>query len=581
LIYKQYQYLLSKSVSISISSPWTVLSANFFILYGLSTFLLLVILFFSKKKYITLLISLHYLFSFGIIILIYKLGFGYDPYLHQASEKLIFQTGTFSPKPFYYLGQYSLVVILSKIFAQSIEFFDRLLVPLMAAIFLPIVIFQSIKDNLDIKNNIIAIATFLFLLIPFANFTYTTPQSLANIFALIIVFLSVSFINYHLDNFWPLILLSIATCFIHPLSGLPILLFVFLTWFFHKVRGKNLILGLIKSIFFWGMAFLSCFILPLAFWFYNLLYKLDFSKIDQITNNNLLISLAPNNIFWPKYINIFDLVYLYYHNVNLIIVIVALLGLFFVIYHHRFKNYFTYLLMFLILIVNYLIVINYTQFPFLAVFSERIFNLSFYFLLPFFIVALVAFLDGILKYRHIFKPLIFIFLSIFLGISLYLSYPRVDKYENFHGYSMSDSHLKAVEYIEENFSNFDYIVLSDQTLGATVIKEYGFKKYYQGEFYYSLPTKIKDNIYTDFLEMTKEETNKKESASQAAQKTGVNMVFVVLNDYWDLTEKLITEHQDEANNWVEVDGGKAFIFQYLVNMNHESRITNYGQKEKW
>jgi len=564
LIYQQYTYILSKATSLSINSPWQVLSSNIFLLYGLTTLILILILFLSKKGINLILISLHYLFSFSIIILIFKLGFGYDPYLHQASEKLIMDAGTFLPKPFYYIGQYSLVVILAKIFSQSVEFFDKLLVPIIASLSLPVVIYQSLKDNFQVKNNVIFVTILLFLLIPFANFTYTTPQSLANIFVLIIIFLTISYINNHFRNFWALFILALATCFIHPLSGLPVMMFVVLSGIFYGFQSKNLLKNIFKNIIFWVITGLSCLALPIAFWLYNLVRKLDMSSLEQMMGQNLLINLVPNQIFWPRFINIFDLVYLYARNINLMIIIVSLLGLIFVIYYKQLKNYFVYLLMFFVLMINYLIVITYIKFPFLSTFSERIFNLSFYFLLPFFVIGIILFLKTLFDYRHILKIFLLIFLVIFLTISFYLSYPRVDKYENFHGYSISESHLKIVHYIENNFSHSDYIVLADQSLGATLIKEYGFKKYYENEFYYSLPTNIKDNIYTDFLEMTKEETDKKKAALSAAEKTKVNMVFVVLNDYWGFTDKLIDEHKELASNWVEIDEGKAFIFQYLV-----------------
>ena len=566
LISKQYHYILSKATTLSINSPWQVLSTNIFLLYGLTTLVLILLLFLSKKGINLILLSLHYLFSFSIIILIFKLGFGYDPYLHQASEKLIMDTGTFLPKPFYYIGQYSLVVILSKIFAQSVEFFDRLLVPIIAAISLPTVIYQSLKDNFNVQNNTILVSVLLFLLIPFSNFTYTTPQSLANILVLITIFLTISFINNHFRNFGALFILALATCFVHPLSGLPLMIFVGLTGLFYGLKSRNLFKNVFKNIVFWIVTGFSCFALPIAFYLYSLIKKLDVSGLEQMTSQNLLINLAPNQIFWPRFISIFDLVYLYVRNINLMLIVVSLIGLIFVIYYRQLKNYFIYLVMFFVLIINYLIVITYIKFPFLTTFSERIFNLSFYFLLPFFMIGVILFLKTLFNSRHIFKVVLPIFLAIFLSISFYLSYPRVDAYENFHGYSISESHLKIVNYIEKNFSHSDYIVLADQSLGASVIKEYGFKKYYNNEFYYSLPTKIKDNIYTDFLDMTKEEKDKKRAALSAAQKTNVQMVFVVLNDYWGFTDKLIDEHKELAANWVEVDEEKAFIFQYLIQL---------------
>ncbi len=106
--------------------------------------------------------------------------------------------------------------------------------------------------------------------------------------------------------------------------------------------------------------------------------------------------------------------------------------------------------------------------------------------------------------------------------------------------------------------------MADQSLGASLISKYGFRKYFGDEFYYSLPTNIKGNIYQDFINMTKEESDKLKTAYEAAKKTGANIIVFVLNDYWDYTDKLLDEHKKLANMWIEIDGGRAYIFEYVV-----------------
>ncbi len=559
LSYLQFRYLYSKGITESINTPWKIISSNFFISYCVSTIVLLTLFLISKQRIFIIFASIHYFLSFSVILFIYKLGFGYDPYLHQASEKMIMSRGTFLPKPFYYIGQYSLVVFLSKIFMVSVQFFDRFLVPLLSAIFLPITIFQSLKDNLNIKRKIILWCVLIFLIIPFSNFTYTTPQALANLLTLVLIFLSISYANRKLFGIVPLIIIALSICFIHPISGLPAIIFVILLLILYELKIHSFIKFILTTLAYC----VSCFALPVSFWIYNNINKLDFSKIEQLSNNNLLTSLIPQNLFFTRFINIFDFIYFYFKNINLFIIIISLIGLFFVIYYRQIKKYIIYILMFSILIINYLLVIQFIKFPFLSIFSTRIFDLSFYFLLPFFIFGFACVFNALLTHKNIFKFFVVILFSFLITVSFYLSYPRSDKYENFKGYSVSSTHYKIVDYIEKNFEKSNYIVLSDQSVGAAVIDEYGFKKYFGNEFYYSLPTNIKGNIYSDFIQMTKEESHKLKIVRDVADKTEASVVIFVLNNYWDYTEKLVEEHKKLSNLWVEVDAGAAYIFEYI------------------
>lgn len=560
LVYVQFRYLYSKGISESINTPWKVISENFFLLYGISTFVLFTIFLLGEEKIFLFLASVHYFLSFSVILLIYKLGFGYDPYLHQASEKMLFANGTFNPKPFYYIGQYSLVVFLSKIFMLPVIFCDRFLVPIMSSIFLPITIFQALKDNLDIKRKYILWCVLIFLIIPFANFTYTTPQALANLLILLLIFLSISYVNRKLFGIFPMFLIAVSICFIHPISGLPALIFVALLFVMYKLRLHLFLKSILTIIVYIG----SCLILPVSFWLYNIINKLDFSKIEQLSGANLLYSIIPQNLFMTRFVNIFDFIYFYGKNINLFILIIAILGAIFVLYYKQMKKYIIYIMVFSVLIINYLIVIKYIKFPFLSVFSERIFALSFYFLLPFFMIGFASIISTILPHKNILKIFVIVFFSGIVVVSMYLSYPRSDKYENFKGYSVSDTHYKTVDYIEKTFTDTNYLVLADQSLGASLISNYGFKKYFGNEFYYSLPTNIKDNIYEDFIDMTKEESDKLKTAYQAANKTGANIIIFVLNDYWDYTDKLLDEHKKLSNMWAEIDGGGAHVFEYFV-----------------
>ena len=56
-----------------------------------------------------------------------------------------------------------------------------------------------------------------------------------------------------------------------------------------------------------------------------------------------------------------------------------------------------------------------------------------------------------------------------------MSYPRIDNYHNTHSFSISDSDIASVQWIEENADD-DYIVLANQQVSAAALSQYGFKK---------------------------------------------------------------------------------------------------------
>ena len=129
----------------AIISPWQLAPKYFFIVYSLAT-LLLIGNCLANKKFALPLVMFHYFLSFSVALIVYQLGYGYDSFIHQATENLIAKTGAVAPKPFYYLGQYALTVIFHKITALPIVWLDKLMLPLLAALFLPLALQRVLKS---------------------------------------------------------------------------------------------------------------------------------------------------------------------------------------------------------------------------------------------------------------------------------------------------------------------------------------------------------------------------------------------------------------------------------------------------
>lgn len=544
-----FYILLSRQTGAAIVSPWQVAPKYFFIAYSLTTLILIgntVV----NKKFTLPLIVFHYFLSFSVALIIYKLGYGYDSFIHQATEDLIAKTGAVEPRPFYYLGQYALIVILHKITAAPIVWLDRLLLPLAAALFLPLTLWRVLKSWFDsLSLNLILILTLLALSFPFL--IVTTPQNLAYFLLILAILSGLTCKNSY--DYLVILLLAAAAAITHPVAGIPALIFcAFLAVYHSENKAKKYIYSF--------LAIITVFILPALFYFLNR------NLIAAAPSDSLAQSAGKLALNIPGQENfILNFAYLYGFNLKFILVILALSGIY-IAYKHREQCRILrlYLAISAALFASYLItaklpfafLINYERDDY----PRRILLAAILFLLPFFILIIYALLEKIAK-KNTFIILSFaVFLSLTLSASLYITYPRYDNYFNSRGYSVSAADIKAVDWINES-AEADYIVLANQQVSAAALSRFGFKKYYGADqlFYYPIPTS--SPLYKYYLDMVYKKPSR-ETILAAMDLAGVNESYFVLNRYWWAFIKILDEAKLSADSWQAIDNGEVFVFKY-------------------
>ena len=563
-----YTLFLSQTVK-AIISPWQVVPNYFFAIYAIATLILITVIIRGNetmKQWNNIklfLISLHYFLSFSVALIIYKIGYGFDPFIHQATVDLINKTGSVDPKPLYYLGQYGFIVILHKITTISLIWLDKLLVPLLAAIYLPITLWRVFKKWFS--NNTSSLFLILTLLIvPFSFLIVTTPQNFTYLLLLLVILLGL--ICNNLFDLIIIYLLALTTIIIQPIAGIPALLFALLLTTYHgdiKTRqGKSLKKYLYSLIF-----IASTISLPSAFYLFEKSNNTPpFSKEGL---GGFWDGILPNLIVPGQENFILNFIYLYGFNLKIIISSLVIAGLI-IAYRHRktCKIFFLYFLMSASLGISYLLT---AKLPFLFLidyernsYTDRILLIAAFFLLPFIIVALYGFIDKLLRQSKAIKIPFLIFIIIIITTSIYLSYPRFDRYFNSRGYSTGQNDIKAVHWIENNTQE-DYIVLANQQVSAAALKEFGFVKYYNNNklFYYPIPTG--GPLYQYYLDMVYEKPSR-ETMLAAMDLAGVNKGYFVLNKYWWAFPKLLEEAKLGADNWEEIDNGDVYVFKYISNI---------------
>ncbi|PIR05564.1 hypothetical protein COV56_02130 [Candidatus Kuenenbacteria bacterium CG11_big_fil_rev_8_21_14_0_20_37_9] len=562
-----FAYLFSYSTSNSLLSPWEILPKKFFIIYFLLNITLFAIILRKDKsnckvpnarypRLEIIFLSLHFFLACSIAVIIYKIGFGFDPFVHRASENALANLGYLMPRPLYYIGQYALVVFLSKILFIKIIAIDKLLVPLLASLLLPASVFYSINKIFKNKKLIILITACCLPLTAYCFF-YTVPQSLANLLLLILILMSIPYFinNGKLPcNLW---LIALATMFIHPLAGIPAFIYL---GFIVLWSNNFMVLRFYGSIIF---SLLAGIAIPLFFFFASIISS-DFNIVFQLSNISSVFNIFDAPRYLPFY-SIYHLIYLYKFNIGILLILIFIVGSYFLYKKNKTKflaaNYCLLTILFANLIILSLIqfnsIIDYEQ----REFAKRLLYVIFFFSLPIILSGIYSISLKILQFKKG-NLLLIILISAINVITLYISYPVVDAFEKNRGYSVSRYDIQAVNWINEDSTDKDYIVLANQSTSAAALQEFGFKKYYnskiQNLFYYPIPTS--SPLYDIYLKMVYDEPKLK-YINTARELTGVKTVYFVINDYW-LDFKKRVEQAELIANRIKNINNKIWVFKF-------------------
>ncbi|OGL95868.1 hypothetical protein A2348_00460 [Candidatus Uhrbacteria bacterium RIFOXYB12_FULL_58_10] len=550
---------------------WESVPSAAFFAFGLSTLVLTALLFRGRERALTIPLSIVSLFALlAVAIIVFPLGFGFDPFIHQATEEHIATFGSITPKPFYYVGQYVLVLFAHHGFALPVGTVNAILVPLLAALSIPLAWYAAATHLL--RDRAVAAATLAgVFLLPLSAFILTTPQGLANLWTLLLVLGAVpALVRDERPRVWPLALPALATLTVHPIAGLPAILFVILLASDPSRSEKRLLSRLV----FWTAAAVGCVILPLSFVANSLLSTgtlglnlSNLSNADALSNLSLFFS----NRFDP----LLDFVYLYGFNAVVFFVLFACFG-WLVSRKHISGALRIPLIMAAMLAVNWALLSTAVDFSFLIDyerqnFAARLVPLALYFLSPFVILALGAWIGRVRPGPASLRVATVVLLAALGTASLYLTYPRDDAYETGHGYNVSQTDINAVHEIESNASGASYVTLANQTVSAAAVRELGFIRYFGDQFFYPIPTG--GDLYDLFLRMNGRPSreialgaidlvNARCAADTTCTQQPATRLYYVVNDYWWEAPRIVETAKQTADSWWALDGGAVHVFRY-------------------
>lgn len=563
-----YLITLSQSpITDAVRSAWERLPDSLFVLFGLGSLCTFALLWRGKERSMSLLLVCLLLFCFISVVLIgFPIGFGFDSFIHKATESHLAQYGTITPKPFYYIGQYALVLFATHGFAIPVDVADAFLVPILTALLLPCAWYFAAAHILRKRSTAMLSLTGIFLL-PLSQFIVTTPQALANLWTLLLILASVPYLlNKEHPRLRILAIGALATGLIHPIAGIPaILYFSFLATDASRTNPRApRVNRVLRILLFLG----SCLILPFSFVANSLLSEhaltINWASLNPlIWLEDLNVSVFFENRFSP----LLDLVYLYGLNAMLILIGLTVFAWF--EYRKELSSRFRILLiMMLALSMNYLIMFHLLEFNFLidyerTNYAARLIPIISFFFVPFIILALGHFFLNIKNQPTILRACVLIGLVAITTSHLYMSYPRRDAYETNRGFNVSQADIDAVYEVEQMAEGKPYLVLANQSVSAAAIKEIGFH-YYGDLFFYPIPTG--GELYSHFLNMN--ETPSREEAAKALALTpmhgDIDTLFYLVNHYWWEAPRIVETAKTTADEWKSLGGGQVYIFKYII-----------------
>lgn len=530
----------------AIRTPWPLLPRWTLPLIGVLWILPLVTAWRGKQP-LTVVIQAVCALAATVVItpLLYRIGYGFDGFLHVAGELILAKTGTLSPKPPYYMGQYVFVAWLAQLFDLEIARVDRWLVPVASALLLPMAAFVTLRRHTSMLAALV--------LVPIGALIATTPHGFATTLGIVALLLTINAGRSH--SSLPSILFAAWAALTHPLVGLPILCAVIAAVLWRR-QGWLRWLGLPAAI----VAGIS---VPLLFGLASRAgagasASVDFTKLFDLNAwHSLLVGFLPwvpnRYALWPQasvwvekllpwVVAVFAILALRRKDEKNLSFAVASASTFIAASILKLAGDFGFL-------------IDYER----GNYADRLFLVAGLLLLPLAIPELGRRLADAKRSALIPRLAVLISIGLLGAGASYAALPRHDAVTPSRGWSMGRADLEAVRLIDEDADGAPYTVLANQTVSAAAVKTFGFKHYHNDVFFYPIPTG--GALYDVFLKASYEEPSR-EVMKEAATLGGSDLVYFVVNNYWWKADSLSEAAASSSDRTFVIQDGKVKVFKY-------------------
>jgi hypothetical protein len=506
----------------AIVSPWETVPSTIFALYACSAFFVIRLARSTSTRHTLPALMAFNLATFGVSLIIYRLGFGYDPFVHQATERHIAEHGFIFPKQPMYIGQYVSVVALSWLSHLSIHRVDRALVPLTSVFVMIPMLVTAFRYGWMKKVGSPALAGIALCLIPIGYFAFTVPFNLALI-ALVIIIAFLPLADQPRIK-WLIGVLGCASLAVHPLIGLPTAMIAMVA-IARKIPAWSMIPAIPMALFTAFSIYLRTqgASMTLPTW--------EHAKIVcmSLFGNPYDLSLGQPHL---------AILYAFLYLAPLFLIGVAVYG-----YAEQSPEKSLRDSMRVLVYASIGIFISAVMIPMLFVFPNIIASEQFEFSLRLLLILPMLFLPGIVHVVHLVLNQktnlrsfgVSIMLALVLTASWYVSYPQINDIAVSPAPGLSRGDMDAVQFIEANTKGMPYVALTSQMTSAGALMEFGFEKTIptrSGNVYvYAIPTG--GELYQYYLRFIMPDEEPQTVQMEFNQFVDAPLVYIAVPDSWD------------------------------------------------
>ncbi len=545
-----------------IYSPWNYLGVEVFILCGLSTGILF---FASRSKYAvqTLVVqSVHVFMLTSVTALMYRQGFGFDPFLHRAAEEALRIHGEIAPKDILYSGQYVVVAGLAQLFSIPVKFLDVWLAPTLTALFLPLASYIGLKDGLGVKTRY-ALQGWMFLfLIPFMSLTFTVPYNVTTV-AFFLLLPMLAYVGHmgavHLRI---LLFLWFVLLFFHPLLALPVFTYLFSIFIIRRFpRVKPVVIPV--------MIVAIAVSIPVLFLVFR---SGNLSEIRNPFFHLFEFITLFFNPFYEPYPNIYwDLRVIY--DLRFWMPILFAIGGISIGVVMALKRKMTWIPLPLIVGLLGTIFLLRSSFGYKDIIAHEQAEFALRLLQMWFTIPLVYFAFWYTKVRSkVFQIIVGIIVAFFLTLAWFFSYPQYNMHYPFISPSVSGGDVRTVRAIDEHAGSEPYAVLSHQMTSAGAIQEFGFRDYFtigdEEVLWYPIPTGGTLYGYYGAIIQT---GLVEEKIRDLFSKTDREKIYFVTQSYWAWTQEFTASMRSASQGEIVLDDGLIIIYLFDRKMYEDTK----------
>jgi hypothetical protein len=505
------------------------------------------------------------LVAVSVALKTYAVGFGFDPFIHRATESAIVQYGLISPKPFYYLGQYALVTLAARVTGWAVGPIDSWLVPALFAAALPLA-WWSMRRTLKVSCGGASWAALSLLALPLGSFIMTTPQGVADTLAVMTAFLV---LPAAVGSFpvWPSALAGLTVVSVHPITGIPVMVMVVAVTLSRRVSrlSPRWRVRLGAALAFAGAASLPALFIANSY-LSGTVVSFDPTPLWKpwLIWQRLVVESPPRRLYSP----LLDFAYTWLSARNAVLLLAIGLGAYPLAKRRALWPFavgggsaaFAYILLKAFLGFDFLISYERDNY------ANRLWPIALLLLSPVIASAVAFGTERLRRQTAVIKITASILLVGTTVSSVYLAYPRRDRHDPSRGWSTSRLDIEAVRLIEKDAGNDTYAVLANQSVSAAAIGEFGFAGRYVKDPYtpeselYFYPVPTSSPLYDNFLAMNQAKGHRR-LADFTLNWLKVDHLYYVVSSYWYESGSIVPLARKQADAFWNLKND-IFIFKY-------------------